>query len=59
MKDLTEAQKRVLDELRANPFAKQKQIGAAIGITGVAVLQHLRAMEKKGFIRRVPRWQVV
>lgn len=56
---LTQKQVEILDFIGS--FAKEKgyppslrEIGAHFRIAPPSVLEHLRALEKKGFIRRLP-----
>ncbi len=59
MRDLTDRQRAVLDYIVAHKASEGwsptlREIGKHFGVTHIAVVCHLRALEKKGAIERKP-----
>lgn len=56
MKDLTENQKRIIEEMRKNPRITHWELGRIIGIGADNITRNVRILKLKGLVRRIGPW---
>ena len=55
MQTLTEAKRRLIDQMKRLGPSPVDELAARLGLTGMAVRQHLQALEQHGLVRAVPQ----